>query len=86
MAGEFVASSTNCDDFFGHRSWNYTFSFGIGAGAEVRSPMGIAIMGGFTTSTLLTLVVVPVLFTYIDDLQHWILHLLQAWIYQETQT
>ena len=52
-------------------------ALGIGAGAEVRSPMGVAIMGGFTTSTLLTLLVVPVLFTYIDDLQHWILHLLQ---------
>lgn len=46
-------------------------AFGIGAGAEVRSPMGIAIMGGFTTSTLLTLVVVPVLFTYVDNFQHW---------------
>ena len=46
-------------------------AFGIGAGAEVRSPMGIAIIGGFTTSTLLTLVVVPVLFTYVDSLQYW---------------
>ena len=52
-------------------------ALGIGAGAEVRSPMGVAILGGFTTSTLLTLLVVPVLFTYIDDLQHWILHLLK---------
>ncbi|AFZ13321.1 acriflavin resistance protein [Crinalium epipsammum PCC 9333] len=52
-------------------------ALGIGAGAEVRSPMGVAILGGFTTSTLLTLLVVPVLFTYIDDLQNWILHLLQ---------
>ncbi|MBW4663804.1 MAG: efflux RND transporter permease subunit [Chroococcus sp. CMT-3BRIN-NPC107] len=48
-------------------------ALGLGAGAEVRSPMGIAIMGGFTTSTLLTLVVVPVLFTYIDGFQSWIL-------------
>jgi hydrophobe/amphiphile efflux-1 (HAE1) family protein len=46
-------------------------AFGIGAGAEVKSPMGIAIMGGFTTSTLLTLVVVPVLFSYIDNFQNW---------------
>lgn len=52
-------------------------ALGIGAGAEVRSPMGIAIMGGFTTSTLLTLVVVPVLFTYVDNLQHWIREMLQ---------
>ena len=33
-----------------------------------RSPMAIAVIGGFTTSTLLTLVVVPVIFTYIDGL------------------
>ncbi len=41
----------------------------IGAGGETRSPMAIAVIGGFTTSTLLTLVVVPVFFTYIDTLQ-----------------
>lgn len=40
-----------------------------GAGAQVRSPMAIAVIGGFTTSTLLTLVVVPVLFTYLDRWQ-----------------
>ena len=47
---------------------------GMGAGAEVRQPMGIAIIGGFTTSTLLTLVVVPVLFTYIDNFQQRIIN------------
>ncbi|NJN20673.1 MAG: efflux RND transporter permease subunit [Leptolyngbya sp. RL_3_1] len=40
-----------------------------GAGGETRSPMAIAVIGGFTTSTLLTLVVVPVFFTYIDGFQ-----------------
>ncbi|HAA27708.1 MAG TPA: hypothetical protein DCE56_08575, partial [Cyanobacteria bacterium UBA8553] len=50
-------------------------ALGIGPGVEVRSPMGIAVMGGFTTSTLLTLVVVPVLFTYVDNLQRWIVNL-----------
>lgn len=40
----------------------------FGSDGEVRSPMAIAVIGGFTTSTLLTLVVVPVLFTYIDSL------------------
>lgn len=49
-------------------------ALGIGAGSEVRQPMGIAIMGGFTTSTLLTLVVVPVIFSYIDNFQTWIKH------------
>ena len=39
----------------------------LGADGEVRSPMAIAVIGGFTTSTLLTLIVVPVLFTYIDN-------------------
>ncbi|MBD2489157.1 efflux RND transporter permease subunit [Aulosira sp. FACHB-615] len=52
-------------------------ALGIGAGSEVRQPMGIAIMGGFTTSTLLTLVVVPVIFSYIDNFQTWILNTLR---------
>ncbi len=52
-------------------------ALGIGAGSEVRQPMGIAIMGGFTTSTLLTLLVVPVIFSYIDNFQTWIMHTLR---------
>jgi hydrophobe/amphiphile efflux-1 (HAE1) family protein len=45
-------------------------ALGIGAGSEQRSPMAIAVIGGLMTSTLLTLIVVPVIFTYIDSLQH----------------
>ena len=45
----------------------------LGADGEVRSPMAIAVIGGFTTSTLLTLVVVPVLFTYIDNIYDWLI-------------
>ncbi|MFN6469689.1 MAG: efflux RND transporter permease subunit [Nostoc sp. SerVER01] len=52
-------------------------ALGIGAGSEVRQPMGIAILGGFTTSTLLTLVVVPVIFSYIDNFQTWIMDTLR---------
>jgi multidrug efflux pump subunit AcrB len=52
-------------------------ALGIGAGSEVRQPMGIAIMGGFTTSTLLTLLVVPVIFSYIDNFQTWIMDILR---------
>ena len=37
-----------------------------GAGGETRSPMAIAVIGGFSTATLLTLVVVPVFFTFIS--------------------
>ncbi len=44
-------------------------ALGIGAGSEVRSPMAIAVIGGLMTSTLLTLVAVPAIFTYIDWFQ-----------------
>ena len=47
-------------------------ALGIGAGAEVRSPMAVAVIGGLMTSTLLTLVVVPVIFTYVDSFQEFI--------------
>ncbi len=47
-------------------------AMGIGAGSEIRSPMAIAVIGGLITSTLLTLIVVPVIFTYIDWLQQYI--------------
>lgn len=40
-------------------------ALGLGADGEVRSPMAIAVIGGFTTSTLLTLIVVPILFIFI---------------------
>ncbi len=41
-------------------------AFAIGAGAEMRAPMARAVIGGLITSTLLTLVVVPVVYTYLD--------------------
>ncbi len=42
-------------------------ALGIGAGSEVRAPMAVAVVGGLVTSTFLTLIVVPVVFTYVDD-------------------
>ena len=41
-------------------------ALGLGEGGETQAPMGRAIIGGVTTSTLLTLVVVPVLYAYLD--------------------
>ena len=41
----------------------------LGPGAEGRAPMAHAIIGGLITSTLLTLVVVPVIYTILDDLK-----------------
>jgi HAE1 family hydrophobic/amphiphilic exporter-1 len=44
----------------------------IGAGAEMRAPMARAVVGGLLTSTLLTLLVVPVMYTVMDDFGGWI--------------
>ena len=43
-------------------------ALGLGAGAELRAPMAIAIIGGLITSTLLSLIVVPVVYALLDDL------------------
>ena len=42
-------------------------ALGLGAGAELRQPMAVAIIGGLITSTLLSLIVVPVLYSLLDD-------------------
>lgn len=39
-----------------------------GEGSEMRAPMAITIIGGLTSSTFLTLIVVPIFYTYLDDL------------------
>ena len=44
-------------------------AFGVGEGAETRSPMGIAVIGGLLTSLVLTLVVVPSAYDVFDDWQ-----------------
>ena len=44
-------------------------AFGLGEGAETRSPMGIAVIGGLLTSLFLTLVVVPAAYDLFDDWQ-----------------
>jgi len=43
-------------------------AFELGSGAECRAPMARAVIGGLITSTMLTLIVVPVVYTYLDDL------------------
>jgi HAE1 family hydrophobic/amphiphilic exporter-1 len=42
-------------------------AFALGAGAEQRAPMGRAVIGGLVTSTLLTLFVVPSVYSLLDD-------------------
>jgi len=46
-------------------------AFALSEGAEQRAPMGQAVIGGVITSSLLTLVVVPVVYCYMDDLARW---------------
>ncbi|MGD1712906.1 efflux RND transporter permease subunit [Dapis sp. BLCC M172] len=43
-------------------------ALGLGAGAELRQPLAVAIIGGLITSTLLSLIVVPVLYSLLEDL------------------
>lgn len=44
-------------------------ALGWGAGAELRQPMAVAIIGGLIADTILSLLVVPVLYTLVDDVQ-----------------
>ena len=46
-------------------------ALGLGESGETQAPMGRAIIGGVITSTLLTLVVVPVIYTYLDRVFEW---------------
>ncbi|MEO8080839.1 MAG: efflux RND transporter permease subunit, partial [Caldimonas sp.] len=46
-------------------------AFALSEGSEQRAPMGQAVIGGVITSSLLTLVVVPVVYCYLDDLARW---------------
>ena len=47
-------------------------AFALSEGSEQRAPMGQAVIGGVITSSLLTLVVVPVVYCYMDDLAQWL--------------
>lgn len=46
-------------------------AFALTEGSEQRAPMGQAVIGGVITSSLLTLVVVPVAYCFMDDLAEW---------------
>ena len=47
-------------------------ALGWGVDPSFRSPMAIVVIGGLITSTFLSLLVIPVLFTYVDDLVQWL--------------
>jgi hypothetical protein len=47
-------------------------ALGWGADPSFRAPMATAVIGGLITSTLLSLLVVPAVFTYVDDIGAWV--------------
>src|SRR5437773_7689906 len=50
----------------------------VGSGSESRSPMAVVVIGGLITSTLLTLVLVPCAYTYLDDLANLVFRVQRA--------
>jgi hydrophobe/amphiphile efflux-1 (HAE1) family protein len=47
-------------------------AFGLGGDGAFRQPMGIAVIGGLISSTILTLLIVPAAFTCVDDIEKWL--------------
>ena len=54
-------------------------ALGMGAEPSFRQPMAIVVIGGLLTSTVLSLLIVPVVFTYVDDLLQWGLKWVRRW-------
>jgi multidrug efflux pump len=50
-------------------------ALGHGMGAELRRPLGIAIVGGLIVSQALTLYTTPVIYVYMDRLRLWVLRM-----------
>lgn len=47
-------------------------ALGLGEGAAFRKPMSIAVIGGLVSSTLLSLVLVPAAYEFVDDVERWL--------------
>jgi len=51
-------------------------ALGLGEGSEFRQPMAVAVIGGLITSTVLSLILVPVVYEFVDDFEGWLSPLL----------
>ena len=51
----------------------FPIAIGLGTDPSFRAPMAIVVIGGLITSTFLSLLVIPVVFTYVDDVRAWVL-------------
>jgi HAE1 family hydrophobic/amphiphilic exporter-1 len=60
-------------------------AIGLGQGSEFRKPMAIAVIGGLISSTALSLVLVPVVYLFIDGFEHWLTPLLSRLITKRQQ-
>ncbi|CAN5882863.1 hypothetical protein BH24ACI5_BH24ACI5_22810 [soil metagenome] len=47
-------------------------ALGVGEGADFRAPLGIAVIGGVITSTILTLLVIPTVYEILADSRDWL--------------
>jgi multidrug efflux pump subunit AcrB len=50
-------------------------ALGFGVGGEARAPMGVAVASGLSATTVLTLVIIPVVYTFLDRFQRALLNL-----------
>jgi HAE1 family hydrophobic/amphiphilic exporter-1 len=59
-------------------------ALGLGEGSEFRQPMAIAVIGGLISSTVLSLVLIPVVYEFVDDFEAWLSPRFSRFVTQKT--